>query len=62
MVVWKLRSCPRCGGDIFIDRDTAVWYAQCLQCSHRREVDINAKPRKHPVPASVKQSNVQLVK
>lgn len=39
MVLWKLKNCPRCGGDVFIDRDLDTWYAQCLQCSHRHEMD-----------------------
>lgn len=62
MVVWKFRSCPRCGGDIFIDRDSDVWFAQCLQCSHRREVDINAKPRKNPVTTGTQQSETRVLK
>lgn len=37
MVMWKFKSCPRCGGDMFIDRDLEGygWYEQCLQCSYR---------------------------
>ncbi len=35
---WRLRDCPRCGGDLFIDRDIDVWYAICLQCSYRTEL------------------------
>jgi hypothetical protein len=31
---WRLRSCPRCGGDMFIDRDWYGWYEKCLQCSY----------------------------
>jgi DNA-directed RNA polymerase subunit RPC12/RpoP len=36
MLHWKLKSCSRCGGDLFIDRDMDGWFEQCLQCSHRR--------------------------
>ncbi len=36
---WKLKGCPRCHGDVFIDRDMENnWYEQCLQCSYRREL------------------------
>jgi len=56
MVVWKLKGCPRCGGDVFIDREFDVWYAQCLQCSHRREVDAVDEPKKQPVTAGVERS------
>jgi len=38
MIRWKLKECPRCGGDVFIDKDLETWYEQCLQCSHRREL------------------------
>jgi len=38
MVKWRPKSCPRCGGDIFIDRDLDNWYEQCLQCSYRAEL------------------------
>ena len=32
MTIWKFKSCLRCGGDIFVDRDVDGWYEQCLQC------------------------------
>jgi len=34
MVTWKLKSCPRCRGDISIDRELDGWYEQCLQCGY----------------------------
>ncbi len=36
MVMWKTRSCPRCGGDIFIDVDGDILLDHCLQCSYMR--------------------------
>jgi len=38
MARWKVKSCPRCGGDMFVDRDMDYWYEQCLQCSFRTEL------------------------
>jgi ribosomal protein S27AE len=38
MVTWKLRSCPRCGGDLFLDRDIYSWYEQCVQCGYVRDL------------------------
>jgi hypothetical protein len=38
MVKWRLRSCPRCCGDMFIDWDLDGWYEECLQCSYRCEL------------------------
>jgi hypothetical protein len=34
MAMWELKKCPRCGGDMFIDRDIYGWYEKCLQCSY----------------------------
>jgi len=42
MGLW-LKSCPKCGGDLYSDRDVMGYYRQCLQCGytfyeqHRRE-------------------------
>jgi hypothetical protein len=32
--VIRLKSCPRCKGDVLADRDFYGWYEQCLQCGH----------------------------
>ncbi len=34
MVAWKSKSCPRCGGDLFLDRDIYSWYEECVQCGY----------------------------
>lgn len=52
MVMWKLKSCPRCAGDIFINKDLEGWYEQCLQCSYRRELKSLAESKeKEPAKA-----------
>jgi len=38
MVIWKLKSCPRCNGDLFIQRETEGWYEGCLLCGYERDV------------------------
>ena len=38
MAVWKLKSCPRCTGDIFIQRELDGWYEECLACGYRRDI------------------------
>lgn len=38
MVMWKLKSCPRCGGDIAIEREFDGWYENCLQCGYLHEI------------------------
>lgn len=49
MGMWKFKSCPRCGGDLFIERDLNGWYEQCLQCSYKRELKDLSKFSKHMV-------------
>lgn len=33
-----LKSCPRCNGDLFIDRDRHGLFLQCLQCGYLRDL------------------------
>ena len=32
--MFRLRSCPRCKGDVSLDWDYYGWYEQCLQCGY----------------------------
>jgi ribosomal protein S27AE len=61
MTKWRIKACPKCGGDMFIDRDLDSWYEQCLQCSYRVELKTMNKvkepaltgaisPERHPEP------------
>jgi len=38
MVKWRIKACPRCQGDMFIDKGIYGWYEQCLQCSYQQEL------------------------
>jgi hypothetical protein len=49
MTMWKLRNCPRCQGDLFLDKDLYGWYEQCLQCGYRREMRAIAEVKKAPL-------------
>ena len=46
MARWKTKGCPRCGGDMFLDRDLDFWYEQCLQCSYRVELKLMNRVKK----------------
>ena len=48
MTIWKCDMCPRCGGDIFVDRDMDGWYEECLQCSYRYDLKSTADYEEHP--------------
>jgi hypothetical protein len=36
--MWKLRSCPKCHGDVFLEKDISGWYERCLQCGYNRDM------------------------
>ena len=43
MARWKFRSCPRCDGDIFIDRDLYGWFEHCIQCGYISDLKNTVK-------------------
>ncbi len=47
--MWKLKSCPRCRGDMFIERDGNTWFEHCLLCSYRSELKSLDKTKERPV-------------
>lgn len=40
----KLKSCPRCGGDICRTRDTFGVYHQCAQCGREIRIGMGGYP------------------
>ena len=46
-IMWKFKSCSRCGGDISIDKDMDGWYEQCLQCGYIREIPSAVEVHQH---------------
>jgi len=37
--MWKLKGCPRCGGDLLIEKDYVYgWHEKCIQCSFSRDL------------------------
>ncbi len=34
MSSWKIRGCPRCKGDLFLDMDGRERFGHCLQCGY----------------------------
>ncbi|MAH39371.1 MAG: hypothetical protein CL873_02385 [Dehalococcoidales bacterium] len=45
MVLWKIRSCLRCGGDTFLDIDGAISFDHCLQCGYMRRMSKEDCPK-----------------
>jgi len=38
MAIQKLKSCPRCNGELQIKRESNGWYEECGTCGQRRDV------------------------
>ena len=57
MLRWRLKACPRCQGDVFMDKDVDGWFEQCLQCSYRRQLkDIREFDKQKVLAEKVKES------
>ena len=49
MAMWKFKSCPRCGGDIFLDKDKYGWYMECLKCGYQRDLESPTEATEQPL-------------
>ncbi|MCX6013180.1 MAG: hypothetical protein NTV30_07190 [Chloroflexi bacterium] len=43
---WKFKACPKCKGDMFIEKDMFGWYEQCLQCGYLHDLDNEGNKEK----------------
>lgn len=34
--------CPKCGGNLYLDKDYNGWYEQCLQCAYMKDLAVVA--------------------
>ena len=39
MPTWQFKACPRCNGDLYVERDKFGWHSTCLQCGHIRDLE-----------------------
>ena len=39
----KLKGCPKCKGDLIIDRDMYGWFEQCIQCGYLHPMEPVSK-------------------
>ena len=45
MLRWNI--CPRCKGDVRLDRDEYGWYEECLMCGYTHDVETAVVARQH---------------
>lgn len=38
--------CPKCGGNLYLDRDYIGWYEQCLQCAYMKDLGVVHQSKK----------------
>ncbi len=50
MAKWQLKGCPRCGGDMYVDKDIDGWYTKCLQCSFSPKLSPIWSSTDNPLP------------
>ena len=43
----RLKSCPKCKGDLVLDKDHCSWNEQCLQCGYLRDLEGEIEQRSH---------------
>ncbi|MBI2830372.1 MAG: hypothetical protein HYX81_04345 [Chloroflexi bacterium] len=36
--MFRFKGCPRCHGDLLVDRDEFGWYEECIQCGFTRDM------------------------
>ena len=46
--MWRLKSCPKCNGDIFVDKDIDGWYERCLQCGYNQDLETIVEVKEQP--------------
>jgi len=48
--------CPKCGGNVYLDRDYDGWYEQCLQCSCTRYLETVVEVREKVSTGNLEQA------
>jgi hypothetical protein len=38
--MWRLKTCPKCSGDLYAERYRRSWAEQCLQCGYAKEHEM----------------------
>ena len=46
--MWRLKGCPKCKGDIFLEKDINGWYERCLQCGYNQDLETLVEVKEQP--------------
>ncbi|MBN1369096.1 MAG: hypothetical protein JW954_02520 [Dehalococcoidaceae bacterium] len=47
--MWKMKSCPRCNGDMFVDWDEDGMFNHCLQCGYAGNIESSCLVAESPL-------------
>ena len=50
--------CPKCGGNLYLDRDYNGWYEQCLQCAYMKDLAVVYQDKKAAPAVKAQRGNV----
>ncbi len=48
----RIKQCPRCKGDVRLDRDQYGWYEECITCGYVHDLQVLATRERTPVPVT----------
>ncbi len=51
--------CPKCGGNLYLDRDYNGWYEQCLQCAYMKDLAVVYQDKARKIAELVPVKKVQ---
>lgn len=58
MVTRKLQKCPKCNGNVYVDRDEYGWFVECIFCGYMRDlVRLAVKKRNNVENKRIEASN-----
>ena len=53
------RRCPKCGGNMYLDKDHYGWYEQCLQCSFVSNLKVVYQEKEEVVQSGIKGNSLE---
>jgi ssDNA-binding Zn-finger/Zn-ribbon topoisomerase 1 len=53
--------CPKCGGNLYMDRDYNGWYEQCLQCAYIKDLAVVYQDKDKKIAELVPVKKVELI-
>ena len=56
----RLKSCPRCKGDVVVARDHWGWYEQCIQCGYLHDLQIIVEMKHQRVQVRLEQKRAAI--